>query len=546
MSSNLTPSSLGLGPKFASFRPVQIQALSAIAASKKRFIMVQGPTGSGKTLICAAMQRLLNTKVLYSCHTKQLQSQFVDSFARDKDGNQWAVELKGRTNYKTLRYPGQFPFINASMCTGKKEVHCRWCCDGHCGGGEQKCLKKMACPYVMQKYRIMGASIGVVNTALLLAESNYVGAFSGWSWICLDECDLIESELLNFVQLEITQTWINKLGISPPRLKTVQEAWIEWAQKDALPAIIRESDRLESSYGVEDTKRQSQLDRMRKRMEFFLSEVGQSGKKWVFMPEEDRWTFKPVFISSYANNYLWKHADRFLLMSATIISVDEMCRTLGIPRDQTTFIDLPSTFPPERRPIYYIPAANLTRKTEKEERPKAIKAIDEILDKYPDKKVLVHSVSYNYGQEIISKSKYKSRMITYSNAQDRAKVLNEFKTSRNGTIMVASSMERGIDLMGDLCNVVILGKIPFGNLGDKQIAARLYSDKKHGRLWYVVNTIRSIVQASGRAFRSADDQCDIWIIDEQFSRLYTENKGLFPAWWKEALHMKSELTALKK
>jgi Rad3-related DNA helicase len=542
----LTPASLGLPPQFTEFRPAQLQALERIQANKRRFILLQAPTGSGKSLIVAAAQRLLRTRFLYTCHTKQLQAQFVDDFAYDLEEKEYAVELKGRANYPTLRYGHLFPKINASMCTSKKEIHCRWCCDGECNpdgitgaDGRELCFAKLDCPYRVQKARVARAELAVVNTALFLNEANFVGQFNGWPWLVLDEADLIESALMNFVEVEITRRWIERLGLEPPKRKTVQEAWIEWASHVALPAVNAELLKLESEYGVEDMSRQGELERMQKKLEFFLREVSEKGK-WVFLPEEERWTFKPVFISGYAEQHLWRHADRFLLMSATIISPDEMAHSLGIPRDEIDFIDLPSTFPPERRPIYYLPAANLTKKTEKLERPKAIAALDSILDRHPDDKVLVHTVSYGYAQQTFSLSRHQRRMLTYDQAKDREIKLEEFKKAPNGTVLVASSMERGVNLPGDLCRVAVVMKVPFLNLGDKQIATRLHAGKKNGQLWYNVSAIRTLVQMCGRGMRSADDRCDIYILDAQFERLYRENKYLFPAWWRAALKMPAE------
>ena len=225
-------------------------------------------------------------------------------------------------------------------------------------------------------------------------------------------------------------------------------------------------------------------------------------------------------------------------MSATIISPDEMCHTLGIPRDQAEFIDLPSTFSPERRPNYYLPRANITKKTEVEERPKAIVALDnEILDKHPNDKVLVHTVSYGYAQQVYSMSRHRDRMITYDCARDRKVKLDEFKDAPPGAILVASSMDRGIDLPGDQCRVIVVMKVPFLNLGDKQISTRLHSDKKGGQLWFNVNAIRTLIQMTGRGMRSQEDYCETYILDAQFGRLYRQNKYLFPAWWREALHM---------
>jgi len=152
---------------------------------------------------------------------------------------------------------------------------------------------------------------------------------------------------------------------------------------------------------------------MRGKLDSFLREVADTDSKWVFLPEEERLIFKPVFVSRYAELHLWRHADRFILMSATIISPDEMSHSLGIPRDEIDFIDLPSTFQPDRRPIYYLPIANLAKKTDNLERPKAIAALDKILDQHPHDKVLVHTVSYGYAKQTVGTSRHKKRMLTY-------------------------------------------------------------------------------------------------------------------------------------
>ena len=538
----LTPADLSLPAKFTEFRSQQLTAIERIRSTDKRFILLQGPTGVGKTLVVAASQRLLKEKFIYTCSTLQLQDQFAGDFAHDREGKEYAVELKGRNNYPTLRYRHLFPKINASMCTGKKETHCRWCCDGTCNpegftnaSGKEICYRKFDCPYRVQKAKALGAELAVVNTALFLNEANFVGGLSGWPWMVADEGDLLEGALMSHIEVEITRHWIDRLGLKPPARKTVEEAWIEWVQSEAKPKVDEELERLQSRYGVEDMRRQQQLERMQAKLDFFLREVATT--KWVFLPGDDRWVFKPVFVSRYADRHLWQHAKRFIIMSATIISPDEMAHSLGIPREEIEFIDLPSTFLPERRPIYYQPKANITKKTEAEERPKAIAGLDEILDRHPDDKVLVHTVSYGYAQQTVSMSRHKKRMLTYDCAQDRESKLEEFKSAPPGTVLVASSMERGINLSDDLCRVVVVMKTPFLNLGDKQVSTRLHADKKGGQLWYNVAAIRTLVQMTGRAMRSAEDHCEIYILDAQFGRLYKENRFLFPKWWREALHI---------
>ena len=120
----------------------------------------------------------------------------------------------------------------------------------------------------------------------------------------------------------------------------------------------------------------------------------------------------------------------------------------------------------------------------------------------------------------------------YSNAKEREEVLARFLNIKDA-VLLAPSFERGVDLPAEDCQVIIVAKVPYPYLGDKQIAARLYG--KGGQVWYAVNTIRAIVQMTGRGMRSADDWCDSYILDTSFKRLYREHKMLFPKWWRDAL-----------
>lgn len=53
-----------------------------------------------------------------------------------------------------------------------------------------------------------------------------------------------------------------------------------------------------------------------------------------------------------------------------------------------------------------------------------------------------------------------------------------------------------------------------------------------------VQTIRSLVQMTGRAVRSADDWCVTYVLDRQFvSRVWRQNKNLLPVWWRESVNM---------
>lgn len=553
-----TPQELGLPGRFREFRPVQVEALQKILASDKRWVLLQAPTGSGKSLIAAALQRLSGGQLLYTCHTKTLQDQFIRDFAP------LAVELKGRENYPTAQYPDRFPEINCGLCTKKSGSRaCRWCCPPDCYRHRDpdycndSCETPPAasCPYHVQKARALAAAIPVLNMALFLGEANYVGAFGAtydpgtkqwrprWPWVVLDEGDLTEEALMNFVELSISQRMIERLGISGPRYKTKQEAWLEWAREQAIPRCCEviaaaEAEAEGDDWAVDSLRDKQEAERLLRRLTLFVEEVGAGN--WVNCTEDHDngpWIFRPIFVSRYADRYLWRHGARWLVMSATIISREQFCRNLGIPLEQCELVDLPSTFPVENRRIWYIPGPALSHKTKADDWPRLVDLLDRVLDMHPEDKVLVHTVSYELTRYVFNRSRYQKRMVLYTTAREREARLELFKQSPHPLVMVAPSLERGVDLPDDLCRVVVILKLPYPNLGDRQVSARLYG-AKDGQSWYAVSTVRSIVQMSGRGVRHDRDWCVTYILDGQFSRLFRQWGKIFPRWWREAVDVK--------
>ena len=211
-------------------------------------------------------------------------------------------------------------------------------------------------------------------------------------------------------------------------------------------------------------------------------------------------------------------------------------KLLGLEPEEWEWIDVPNQFDPARRPVYYTGSANLTQKTMAEERPKILPVIQDILSKYPKQKGLIHTVSYNLCSYILENIN-SGRLVSHgSGSREREILLSRFKESDLPLVMVSPVMERGIDLPMDYCRFIIIVKVLWPDLSDKQTSRRLYSSS-FGQYWYRWATVTAIVQASMRGMRSATDQCDTWLLDSQFENLYSKNSELFPAWWKESLHI---------
>jgi len=291
---------------------------------------------------------------------------------------------------------------------------------------------------------------------------------------------------------------------------------------------------------VEKRRQVKRLENLLKKLRPLLVS-SESGKRLI----EDGWVmtgyegnvkdptirFKPVRVDEHARNALWERGQQFLLMSATLISPAQMAEDLGLERDEWAVVHLDSTFPVENRPVFIDTVAAVTNKTKVAAYPKLVSAIQQIMDENQGVRILVHTVSYHLTKYLVENIE-SDRVMTYMSSKERERALRRF-LDVDDAVMLAPSFERGIDLPEEDCQVIVIAKVPYPYLGDKQISARLYG--KGGRVWYAVQTIRAIVQMTGRGMRSSEDWCDAYVLDASFKRLYRDNKTLFPNWWRESL-----------
>jgi Rad3-related DNA helicase len=92
-------------------------------------------------------------------------------------------------------------------------------------------------------------------------------------------------------------------------------------------------------------------------------------------------------------------------------------------------------------------------------------------------------------------------------------------------------MTEGFDFAGDLARWQVIMKVPYPNLGDKQVNAKRERDPE----WYQLETVKTIVQATGRICRSEDDFGVTYIIDADFEMLWGRYRSFFPEWWTESV-----------
>ena len=241
-------------------------------------------------------------------------------------------------------------------------------------------------------------------------------------------------------------------------------------------------------------------------------------------------TFSPLTPARYAERYLWRGVEKVVLMSATVR--EKTAELLGIDPDEMTFIEYPSSFPVERRPIIFVPSVQMNYRTEQDDAQMMIwlARLDTILGARLDRKGVIHAVSYKRAQFIKDNSEWGRHMLTH-NSHNRADVVEQYKNAAAPCILVSPSVDTGYDFAGDLARFQIIAKLPFASTQDKLMKARQERDPNYGM--FLVSQV--LVQMTGRAVRSAEDYAECFILDNNWLWAFRRMREFLPDWWLQSL-----------
>jgi Rad3-related DNA helicase len=92
------------------------------------------------------------------------------------------------------------------------------------------------------------------------------------------------------------------------------------------------------------------------------------------------------------------------------------------------------------------------------------------------------------------------------------------------TILIGPTLNEGIDLPGDKCRFIIILKVPYPQIKDRLVEAKMHLFP----LWYNYTTSNQIIQGIGRGNRFKDDWCITYILDSCFFNLYMATKEQYP------------------
>lgn len=220
------------------------------------------------------------------------------------------------------------------------------------------------------------------------------------------------------------------------------------------------------------------------------------------------------------------------LMSGTILNKKIFCEINGIDKESSVFYSIKSPFPLKNRPVYYLPSGKMTYKEKSETFKNFPGVINKILEKYSDKKGIIHTNSFELTQWIM-KSLHNKRLVTH-NSRDKDLVLNEHYKTPKPSVIVSPSIDTGVSFDDEYARFQIIAKVPFPSLASKRNKMRMQLNPD----WYQYQTVIGIIQMTGRIVRSKEDWGDTIIIDSSFGDVIRNSSHLFPKWFLDSIKVK--------
>lgn len=404
-------------------------------------------------------------------------------------------------------------------------------------------FKENLCPYYLQQRQAFAEPVIVTNYSYYLAASGN-SVFPRPGLLICDEGHMAEQQVRSYCAatpslegMTRKERIVNLSKYSSPLPPlTDYQVWGEWLKKEmgrVADLRSRALEELSGTSGKEDlggpqlamlTANYTHLNRQFQELQSAWSLVDSYEKDPVLLFEDGkRLTVTPVIgnldMLSYCNT---------IFLSATMVDPG-----VTDPR-MSFFIEMPSTFPVESRPVKALPGPRLSIKSSEQDYRQVSYAIDQILQRHSNEKGLIHCVSYDLGQKIIDNSSFPSLLIGHGSG-GRDSAVAAFRAAPPGRALVSPSVSAGLDLPYDACRWQVIAKLPFPNLGDPLAKARQEFRPKIS----ILDTARAIVQMAGRGMRAEDDHCVVYITDGNFKWFYRQNFKYFPDWFRQAVEFVS-------
>ena len=225
--------------------------------------------------------------------------------------------------------------------------------------------------------------------------------------------------------------------------------------------------------------------------------------------------------------YLLATSDHCVLLSATVGMKEAYDDNIGMKfgdEGHSYMQRIPSTFDFSNSPVIINPTYKMSWNCKELDFPHIKDIIYNIIRSYKGFRGMIQTGSYANSKEIYNDAPadIKRRLQLYNNASEKNWTIELHKAAEDSVILGPTLVE-GVDLPDDLCRFIVIAKVPFPNLKDKLVKAKMKLFPK----WYDSETANSIIQGIGRGNRNPTDWCITYIIDGCFSNLYRKTFSQF-------------------
>ena len=277
------------------------------------------------------------------------------------------------------------------------------------------------------------------------------------------------------------------------------------------------------------------LRQLQLKIEIFLKEYKENPNNWVLETyyneklRQKELSLEPIWAYDYLDKYVFSNYDMVIFMSGTILDKSLFCQLNGLDVSKTVYYSIRSPFNPKNRPIFYMPLGKMSYKSKEETFKKYVPYIKKLLDKYKNKKGIIHTNSFELAKWI--EGAIKDPRLIFHDSSNKDEMLRLHKESPEPTVIVSPSMDTGVSFDNDDARFQIIAKVPYPSLGSQKNKLRQSNNPD----WYSWKTVSGLIQMMGRPVRSNIDYADTIILDGGFGDIIKHSSHFIPDWIQEAI-----------
>jgi len=519
-------------------RDKQAKALNAIEKAfenGKKFVIVHADTGVGKTHLAKTLGNVSKDVPAEFERIVRNYSIFGDDGA-DLVSDIQPFGCYALTITKSLQDQYQMTFDDTGMLKGKSNYQCDVddtlsvdvapCI--YVATQKNECWKANRCPYYNSRNDMLTSKFSTLNYSMFFSLPNHLKKRQ--VMVC-DEGSELEEQLVSQFTCEVdipflmkTQTLVTPFP-NDDKNKTKVLSWVNSLIEKVEMSCADYKEWFSSNTAKKDIITFNKKKQEYSKLTNLFNSLGLLSESfydsdYIIERVEYGIRFIPLKVD-VLSKHLFAHAEKVVIMSATIIDPDAYCKSLGIKDYE--YLHIGTDFDPEKSPISIMAKQKLNFNNLKSMLPTLMKQIKGILEHHGKDKGIIHTHT-QYLTDYIRDNIQSDRLLCREPGVNNEQLLEMHEESKEPTVLVSPSMTYGVDLKGDLARFQIILKAPWLPTKNVRVEKLMKLDKD----WYGNQMLKTLVQACGRGVRSEDDYCETYILDGSIFDAINRNKNKLP------------------